>query len=209
MFRFRSSRSRLVSLMAGLALTVVGTPVSALEQLVLRMPFLETNIVINLGEAETVDQLLRSSPDLEDLRAAGGDSLSNLLEGIFLAPLPPETRSFLEGSTGQPLLEQVLQSAVALVQLKGVEADTSGRMLTDALIRAERNGQATVLGLLREIPGETATIDISRVAFIASRLIRNMEEGLSLVKAAPAEPSNASLQARLRGVWSRREIQHF
>ena len=170
MFRFRCPRSRLVSLMAGLALTGVGTPASALERLVLRMPFLETSITINLGEAETVDQLLRSSPDLEDLRAASGDRLSNLLEGIFLAPLPPETRSFLEGSTGQPLLEQVLQSAVALVQLEGVEADTSGRMLTDALIRAERNGQATVLGLLREMPGETATIDISRVAFIASRL---------------------------------------
>ena len=207
MFRFRCPRSRLVSLMAGLALTGVGTPASALERLVLRMPFLETSITINLGEAETVDQLLRSSPDLEDLRAASGDRLSNLLEGIFLAPLPPETRSFLEGSTGQPLLEQVLQSAVALVQLEGVEADTSGRMLTDALIRAERNGQATVLGLLREMPGETATIDISRVAFIASRLIRNTEQGRSLVKAAPVEPFNSSLQARLRGAWSRREIQ--
>ena len=195
-----------MSLMAGLALTVAGTPASALERLVLRMPFLETSITINLGEAETVDQLLRSSPDLEDLRAAGGDRLSNLLEGIFLAPLPPETRSFLEGSTGQPLLEQVLQSAVALVQLEGFEADTSGRMLTDALIRAERNGQATVLGLLREMPGDTATIDISRVAFIASRLIRNTEQGRSLVKAAPPEPSDASLQARLRGEWSRRQI---
>ena len=207
MFRFRCPRSRLVSLMAGLALTGVGTPASALERLVLRMPFLETSITINLGEAETVDQLLRSSPDLEDLRAASGDRLSNLLEGIFLPPLPPETRSFLEGSTGQPLLEQVLQSAVALVQLEGVEADTSGRMLTDALIRAERNGQATVLGLLREMPGETATIDISRVAFIASRLIRNTEQGRSLVKAAPVEPFNSALQARLRGAWSRREIQ--
>ena len=93
------------------------------------------------------------------------------------------------------------------MQLEGVEADTSGRMLTDALIRAERNGQATVLGLLREMPGETATIDISRVAFIASRLIRNTEQGRSLVKAAPVEPFNSALQARLRGAWSRREIQ--
>ena len=207
MFRFRYPRSRLLSLLAGLALTVVGTPASALERLVLRMPFLETSITINLGEAETVDQLLRSSPDLEDLKAASEGRLSNLLQKIFLAPLPPETRSFLEGSTGQPLLEQALQSAVALVQLEGVEADTSGRMLTDALIRAERNGQATVLGLLREMPGESATIDISRVAFIASRLIRNTEQGRRLVKASPAEPFNASLQARLRGEWSRREIQ--
>ena len=207
MFRIRCPRSSLLSLLAGLALTVGGTPVSALERLVLQMPFLETSITINLGDSETVDQLLRSSPDLEDLRAASGDRLSNLLEGIFLAPLPPETRSFLEGSTGQPLLEQVLQSAIALVQLEGVEPDTSGRMLSDALIRAERSGQATVLGLLREMPGKTATIDISRVAFIASRLIRNTEQGRRLVKSSPAEPFNASLQARLRGVWSRREIR--
>ena len=89
MFRFRYPRSRLLSLLAGLALTVVGTPASALERLVLRMPFLETSITINLGEAEAVDQLLRSSPDLEDLKAASEGRLSNLLQKIFLAPLPP------------------------------------------------------------------------------------------------------------------------
>ena len=143
---------------------VSAVPASALERLVLRMPFLETSITINLGDdAQTAQQLIRSSPDLADLQRASGGQLLELLEKVFLAPLPVETKAFLKGSTGQPLLEQALLAAASLVELDGVELDSSGRMLTDALIRADRNGQANVLGFLREMPGDQATVDLSKV----------------------------------------------
>ena len=56
------------------------------------------------------------------------------------------------------------------MSLEGVELDDSGRMLTEALIRAERRGQPNILGFLRELPGEQALIDLSRLAEVANRL---------------------------------------
>ena len=106
-----------------------------------------------------------------------------------MAPLPVETKAFLEGSTGQPLLEQALIAATDLVDLEGVDPDTSGRMLTDALVRAERNGQPNVLGFLRELPGDQTSIDLSRVAVAANRLKANQEQGVALATAGPAKRS--------------------
>jgi hypothetical protein len=87
-----------------------------------------------------------------------------LIEKAFLAPPPVETKAFLKGSTGQPLLEQALLAATALVELEGIAPDSSGRMLTDALVSAENIGQPNVLGFLRSMPGEQASIDLSKVA---------------------------------------------
>ena len=136
-------RTHLAAFLGGLALAGFAAPVQALERLVLRMPFLETSVTINLGEAGSASELIRSSPDLEDLQSASGGQLLDLISKI-LAPLPVETKAFLEGSTGQPLLEQALIAATDLVDLEGVDPDTSGRMLTDSLVRAERNGQSNV-----------------------------------------------------------------
>lgn len=199
---------RLAALVSSVALSVSAVPASALERLVLRMPFLETSITINLGDdAQTAGQLIRSSPDLADLQRASGGQLLALLEKVFLAPLPIETKAFLQGSTGQPLLEQALLAAASLVELEGVELDSSGRMLTDALIRADRNGQANVLGFLREMSGDQATVDLSKVVTATNRLIANQSEGIALAKATPAASVTPALQAPLQPSWTRSELR--
>ena len=76
-----------------------------------------------------------------------------------------------------------------------VEPDVSGRMLSEALIRAERRGEPNILGFLRELPGEQASIDLSRLAEVANRLKTNLEEGVALARSV--EP--ASVTAALRG----------
>ena len=139
-------RTRLAAVCGGLVLTGFPAPAQALERLVLRMPFLETSVTINLAEAGSAAELVQSSPDLAELQSASGGKLLDLIGKAFLAPLPADTKAFLEGSTGQPLLEQALLAATDFVDLEGVEVDTSGRMLTDALVRAERKGQPNVLG---------------------------------------------------------------
>ena len=193
------------ALLGSVASGVLASPASALERLVLRLPFLETSITINLSDDQSAEELIRSSPDLKDLQEASGGELLGVLEQVFLAPLPVETKALLEGSTGQPLLEQALFAAASLVELEGVEVDPSGRMLTDALIRAEQAGQANVLGFLKQMPGEQASVDLSRVATIANRLKFNMEEGVALAKKGEAEASNPNLfQLRDRG-WIRSE----
>ena len=199
-------RSRLAAVCSGLALAVMGSPAHGLERLVLRFPFLETSITLNLTQSRTAEELIRSSPDLADLLAATDGRLLELLRKVFQAPLPVETKQFLQGSTGQPLLEQALMAATDLVDLQGVEADTTGRMLTDALISAEAKQQPTILGFLRELPGEEASIQLGRVIDAANRLKANQEKGVALAKAGPAATVTAALQAPLKPVWTRQEL---
>ena len=188
-------RTGLTALLGGLVLAATGAPAQALERLVLRMPFLETSVSVNLGDGQSVDQLIRSSPDLAELQSASNGRVLGLLRTLFLTPLPLQTKAFLRGATGQPLLEQALAAATYFVDLQGVEADTSGRMLTDAMARAERNGQPTILGFLRELPGEEASIDFSRVSAAANRLKANMEEGVALVAAGASAAVDPGLKA--------------
>ena len=70
----------------------------------LRLPFLETSVTINLGDVQSTSELIRQSPDLVDLQMAGGSRVFELIEKVFLASLLVETKAFLKGSTGQPLL---------------------------------------------------------------------------------------------------------
>ena len=133
-------RTHLAALGVGMSLAFSGGPASALERLVLRLPFLETEVTINFADGQSAEQLIKASPDLQDLELASGGRLLPLLRQVFLTALPRETKALLAGSTGQPLLEQALQAATQVVSLEGVEPDESGRMLTEALIRAERRG---------------------------------------------------------------------
>ena len=200
-------RTHLAALGVGLSLALAGGPASALERLVLRLPFLETQVTINLSGGQTAEQLIQASPDLQDLELASGGQLVPLLRQVFLTPLPLETKALLAGSTGQPLLEQALHAATQLVDLEGVEPDVSGRMLTDALMRAERKGQANILGFLRDLPGEQASIDLSRVADVAARLKTNLQDGVALARSADAASVTAGLRAPLRSSWSREVVQ--
>ena len=200
-------RTHLAALGVGISLALAGGPASALERLVLRLPFLETQVTINLSGGQSAEQLIQASPDLQDLQFASGGKLLEVLRQVFLTPLPLETKALLAGSTGQPLLEQALNAATHLVDLEGVEADVSGRMLTDALLRAERSGQSNILGFLRELPGEEASIDLSRVAEVANRLKTNLEEGVALARSADPASVSAGLRAPLRSSWSRQVVQ--
>ena len=158
----------------------------------LRLPFLETEITINFADGESAEQLIQASPDLHDLELASAGKLLPLLRQVFLTSLPLETKALLAGSTGQPLLEQALHAATQVVSLEGVELDDSGRMLTEALIRAERRGQPNILGFLRELPGEQASIDLSRLAEVANRLKTNLEEGVALARSVEAASVTAT-----------------
>ena len=200
-------RTHLAGLGVGISLALTGSPASALERLVLRLPFLETEVTINFADGQSAEQLIEASPDLKDLQLASDGKLLTLLRQIFLTPLPLETKALLAGSTGQPLLEQALYAATQVVDLDGIEPDVSGRMLTDALIRAEGRGQPNILGFLRELPGEQASIDLSRVADVVNRLKSNLEDGVALASSAEAASVMAGLRVPLRTSWSREVVQ--
>ena len=90
-------RARLAVVCGGLVLTGLSAPAKALERLVLRMPFLETSVTINLAEAGSAAELVQSSLDLGDLQEVSGCKLLDLIGKVFLAPLQLETKAFLKG----------------------------------------------------------------------------------------------------------------
>ena len=199
-------RSSLAAAAASAAVVLSGSPAAALERLVLRMPYLGVDFTVNLGDGRSVEEVIQSSPDLVDLDRASEGRLLALLKKVFLSPLPIELRGFLEGSTGKPLLEQALKAAAYIVNLEGVPADTSGSMLTKALIRAYENGQENLLGFLHQLPGEEASIDFSKLGEAVNRLMANQKDGLELVKVGSAAPVSSEFFESLRLETSSREI---
>ena len=77
-------------------------------------------------------------------------------------------------------MEQAPRLATYIVNLEGVPADPSGSMLTEALIRAYENGQNNLLGFLHQLPGEEASIDLSKVGEALNRLNANQRTAWSL-----------------------------
>ena len=69
-----------------------------------------------------------------------------------------------------------------------MELDDSGRMLSEALIRAERREQPNIIGFLRELLGEQMSIELSRLAEVANRLKANLEEGVALARSVRPHP---------------------
>ena len=182
--------------------------VSAVERLTIELPLLDVNVSLNLKGARTTAELIEANPDLQELDQAGDGSVSRLLAQLLTAPLPQRTSSVLEQSVGHPLLEQALLAASDLVKVEGLPADTSGRVLSDALQAAYRDGEPNVLGLLRRVPGKSLSIDFQALAFAAKRLQTNQDDARALVKQGIATaPASTSLAESGSDGWTRAQIR--
>ena len=95
-------------------------------------------------------------------------------------------------------------AASELVQVTGIPADTSGRMLADALAAAYRDDEPHLLGLLRHVPGDEITLNLEVLAFYANRLRRNQDDARALVQQTKAAtPVSAEVMAGLDSGWKR------
>ena len=91
------------------------------------------------------------------------------------------------------------------MELEGIAPDSSGRMLRDALVSAKSISQNNFPGFLRSMPGEQASIDLSKVANPANRLKTNLEKEVALLQVTEAAFVTSALREPLRGGWSREE----
>jgi predicted dienelactone hydrolase len=99
-------------------------------------------------------------------------------------------------------------AASDLVKVEGLPADTSGRVLSDALQAAYRDGEPNVLGLLRRVPGKSLSIDFQALAFSAKRLQTNQDDARALVKQGIATaPAPRSLAESGSDGWTRAQIR--
>ena len=118
-------------LAAAMASLLVAQPVAAVERLTFTLPVLDESISLDLSRATNARELIDSNPDLQELDLAGDGSVQKLIESLLTAPLPEATSSIVRQSLGHPLFEQLLLAVSELVEVKGLPADTSGRMVSE------------------------------------------------------------------------------
>lgn len=168
-------------------------PAVALEQFVLALPELDTGITIDLGELETAVDLVEGNSDLAELARAGGGATARQVVRLFQSPLPGEIQA-IDPAVGDPLLQQVLAGLSNLIDVEDGSIDTTGQALALAVHRARLAGQPTVLGLLRQLPGSRATVDLNKVLLFSNRLRRNQALARRLVSAVPPQAVDATAQ---------------
>lgn len=202
---------RLTSCLASLGVLapmLLASPVSALERLRADLPLLRSQITLELGQAETAQDLLEANPYLLELDRAGNGAVIKVLSQVLTEPLPRQTAGVFQESAGHPLLEQILLAASALVKVEGVHTEISGRNLSEALNASYRDGQPHLLGMLRRLPGTTASIDLQALLFYAKRQARQQQDAVQLVKQLPAAlPFSSASQSMELGLGWRRVVQ--
>ena len=86
------------------------------------LPLLETAVTLELGQAQTAQQLLKANPDLAELDQVGEGAVTRVLEQMLTASLPKQSVEFVRESAGDPLFEQALLAASELVEVEGLSA---------------------------------------------------------------------------------------
>ena len=170
--------------LGGVLISITASPAHALERLRLRLPLLESEVALELGQAQTAQQLLKANSDLAELDRAGEGAVAAVLEQVLMAPLPAQSTGFVRESANDPLFEQALLAASELVDVEGVVGPIRGEDLRRALKAAYRDGQPHLLGVLRRLPGTTASIDLQALVFYAKRLMRHQRSAQVLIDAA-------------------------
>ena len=121
-FRFRSALASLLLAVSGSVAALLPSPSLALERLRMTLPLLETAVTLELGQAQTAQQLLKANPDLAELDQVGEGAVTRVLEQMLTASLPKQSVGFVRESAGDPLFEQALLAASELVEVEGLSA---------------------------------------------------------------------------------------
>ena len=193
----RRGRHRLCLLAAALAAPLLSqAPARALEEVVLKLPLLETSFTLRVSELRDPQLLLRGNSDLAELDRASDGAVGRRLLALLNRPVPLSLTQAAEASVGSPMLEQAMVVITSLGTLEDTPTDLTGEALRQALLRASSQGQPTVLNLIEAIPGHRVTIDLARAGAIALRMAQQRREAERLLGSLPpASPAGTATAA--------------
>ena len=161
----------------------------ALEEIVIKIPLLDTDFTVRVGELRDPRTLRTGTSDLAELDRASGGAVGRELLALLNQPVPLSLAQVANGSVGSPLLEQAMFVLSSLGTLEGRSPDLSGKTLRDALIKASKNGEPTLLSLIEAIPGKRVILNLGRARQIVSRMAQQRQRAEQLLGATP--PANA------------------
>jgi len=185
--RLRSHRLRAALLGATLLSPLIPAgPARALEELVIELPLLKTQLTVKLRELKSAEALRQGSSDLAELDRASNGAVGRQVIDLLRQPVPLSVKQVAEGSMGSPLVEQAMLVLSSLGRVEGRPADLSGRTLNQALLDASSQADPTLLSLLKAIPGQRLTLDLGRARKLFSRMLRQRQQAESLLASTPA-----------------------
>ena len=161
----------------------------ALEEIVIKIPLLDNDFTVRVGELRDPRTLRTGTSDLAELDRASGGAVGRELLALLNQPVPLSLAQVANGSVGSPLLEQAMFVLSSLGTLEGRSPDLSGKTLRDALIKASKNGEPTLLSLIEAIPGKRVILNLGRARQIVSRMAQQRQRAEQLLAATP--PANA------------------
>ena len=177
---------RAIALLTLLAPVFPAAPALALEEVVIELPLLKTQLTVKLRELKSADALRQGSSDLAELDRASNGAVGRQVIELLRQPVPLSVKQVADGSVGSPLVEQAMLVLSSIGFVEGRSADLSGRTLTEALRQAASDGEPTLLSLLKAVPGQRLTLDLGRTRQLFNRMLRQRQQAESLLAATPA-----------------------
>jgi len=184
-----------------LAPVMPAAPALALEEVVIELPLLKTQLTLKLRELKSAEALRQGSSDLAELDRASNGAVGRQVIGLLQQPVPLSVKQIADGSMGSPLVEQAMLVLSSIGFVEGRNPDLSGSTLTEALRQAASEGEPTLLSLLKAIPGQRLTLDLGRARQLFSRMLRQRQQAESLLAATPAVSPPLSPPVA-PGVWA-------
>ncbi len=184
--------SRLVrALAAGLcAAGLLGpAPAEAIETIRLRLPLLDTDLLIRVSELRSPAALLAGDSDLAELDRATNGVIGQKLKAVLQSNLPLELTNVFRNSNGSPLLDQVLLLVGALGDIDGLPEPIEPAQFHQAMERAAAKGGINLLDVLEQLPGESVTVELGRLGYSVQRFRAQRRQAEQLIAAMPAVSS--------------------
>lgn len=161
-------------------------PALALEEVVIELPLLKTQLTVKLRELKSAEALRQGGSDLAELDRASNGAVGRQLIELLRQPVPLSVKQVADGSVGSPLVEQAMLVVSSLGFVEGRSSDLTGRTLNEALRQASSEAEPTLLSLLKAIPGQRLTLDLGRARQLFSRMVRQRQQAESLLATTPA-----------------------
>jgi predicted dienelactone hydrolase len=177
---------RAIGLLALVAPLIPTAPALALEEVVIELPLLKTQLTVKLRELKSAEALRQGNSDLAELDRASNGAVGRQVIELMRQPVPLSVKQVADGSMGSPLVEQAMLVLSSIGFVEGRSADLSGRTLTEALRQAASDGEPTLLSLLKAVPGQRLTLDLGRTRQLFNRMLRQRQQAESLLAVTPA-----------------------
>jgi len=190
-----------------LLLTGLSQPASALQQIQLKLPMLQTSLTVKLKELTSTSKLFDGNSDLAELDRATNGAIGSKLVDLFNAPLPLQTKAVVNQAAGSPMLSQALLLLSSIGGIDGLPANLNDQKISLALETAAAKGPLTMLTVLQSLPGQTASVDLSRALLAVQRLANQQKPADTLLAAVPPASVDPALSKPGPLTVQRRETQ--